>query len=274
MNRTTAPALAGSAAAALLVVGVLSGCAPSPVPTSSSASAPGPSSPTEVATPTASATPTPTPTPTGPPVLPANALFSIYATVTASDGASGTLYQVVYKPVSPDAADTALLNKECNYPGQPDFKGQPKWQSGYPSPLYLTTDITTTLDAGSPAWKNTKDGVLFWFLGAPGAFSGSYAPWEAACDSGFTKIPGTIHGVAPVPSSNPTGGSLGWAGSMNNQFGFIGGGNAVSNDDLGGTALIKNCVVQLSPEAKAANSKVAAWPTKPFTLENGCTFRA
>ena len=280
LNRSPARVVTGSLAAALLVVGALSGCSNGGSPSASQSQGGGSGTGAQAGqtpslSPSSSATPTPTPTtPAGPPALPANALFAISATVTAGNGATAHLYQVVYKPSAPDAADTALLNKQCNYPGQPDLKGQPNWQTQYANPLYLTSDLTATVSGFGPAWSNKTNPVLFGYLGVPAAFGGSYETWEAYCAAGFITVPGTIHAVAPVPASNPTTGSLGWAGALDNEFGFLGGGNFPGGPDLGGKAVVTDCVVQLSATASAASPKVAAWATQAFKLKNGCIFDA
>ena len=130
MNRTILKSTV-IAAAAILALATISGCSSAAPAHTSTHNHAGSGNPGQVAKPTASATPTATATatPAGPAPLPANALFSISATVTASNGATADLKQIVYKPIPQDAADIALLNKRCNYPGQPDFQGQPTWQA-------------------------------------------------------------------------------------------------------------------------------------------------
>ncbi len=281
MRRPSTIATLASAATAFLLASTLTGCGggtpgASPQGGTGAGSAGPNATPSSSASipPAATAIPTTSPTSAAPPALPANALFAISATVTAGNGATAHLYQVVYKPSAPDAADTALLNKQCNYPGQPDLKGQPNWQTQYANPLYLTSDLTATVSGFGPAWSNKTNPVLFGYLGVPAAFGGSYETWEAYCAAGFITVPGTIHAVAPVPASNPTTGSLGWAGALDNEFGFLGGGNFPGGPDLGGKAVVTDCVVQLSATASAASPKVAAWATQAFKLKNGCIFDA
>jgi hypothetical protein len=222
--------------------------------------------------PTAASTPTPSPTPSSVGPLPANALFRITATATASDGAVADLVQTVYQPTAPTAADTALLNSECNYPGVPDLQGNPDWQTQYSSPLMLRTTMSSTLHPGTTSWS-TDDTVLFTYAENVSAYSGSYSGFEAYCAPGLLVIPGTVHGVAPVPSTNPAGAPLGWASSVG-AYGFDGGGNAQDNTDLGGTAVIGNCAIELSPAAVAAGPAIAAWATQPYVAANGCIYLA
>jgi hypothetical protein len=258
MSRTIATVTLGSLAA-LALLASLGGCAPASHGGSASSSHPSPTASPKKPTATS------TPTPTGPAPLPANALFRISATVTASNGASADLVQTVYQPIAPDASDTALLNAQCN------LSGEPTWQSDVPDAVYLTTEITATLHPGSSAFDNTNDGVLFDFPGPPGAFSGAYGGFEAPCASGFIQIPGTIHGVAALSASDPVHSTYGWANGALAAYGFIGGGNA-PGPDLGGTAVVSDCVVQVSASAAAADAKVAAWPSTPYTLANSCDY--
>jgi hypothetical protein len=218
----------------------------------------------------AAPTPTPSPTATHLAPLPANALFRITATATAADGAVADLVQTVYQPTAPTAADTALLNSECNYPGVPDLQGNPDWQTQYSSPLILATTMSSTLHPGTTAWSK-DDTVLFTYAENVSAYSGSYSGFEAYCSPGILVIPGTVHGVAPVPSTNPASAPLGWASSVG-AYGFDGGGNVEDNSDLGGTAVIGNCAIELSAAAMAAGPAIAAWATQPYVATNGCIY--
>ena len=249
-----------TSAMALAVIVALAGCAPAvslqaqqthphPAPSTHSASAPTPS-------------PTPTAVALGP--LPANALFRITATVTEPSGASADLVQTVYAPSAPTASDTALLNAQCNSPGQPT------WQSNYSSPQYVTTTITAKLHPGSPAWSS-GDQIVAYFIGASSAFSGSYVVAQADCAPGYITIPGTIHGVAPVDASNPALGTYGWA-SVFGDYGFDGGGNDPGALDSSGTGVVNNCHIEESAAATATSPIVAAWLTQTFVLANGCDF--
>ena len=270
MQRTLLSVAVGTTAI-LLVLGALGGCA---APTTGGNQATSNSG--SVSHPPAtlkSKTPTPSPTPTGPAPLPANALFRIFATVTAGNGATADLVQTVYKPIPQDTADVALLNTQCNYPGQPAFEGQPNWQTTVPNALLLTTDMTATLRPGSPTFDNKADAVLFGFV-SNSAYSGQYGIFEAYCDSGYIQIPGTIHGVGPISSTDPVHGVYSWAGSLaqSGGYGFSGGGNAPGAPDVGGTAVVKNCSVQVSTYAIAADPAVAAWKTTTPPFDIGCTY--
>ncbi len=245
---------------ALAVIVALMGCAPAVLPKAKAG--PGHPAPSPHASSTPGSTPGPTSTPLGP--LPANALFRITATVTEPGGASADLVQTVFAPAAPTAADTALLNAQCNSPGQPT------WQSNYSSPLYVTTTITATLHPGSPVWS-TNDQIAAYFTGATSAFSGAYSVAQADCAPGYITIPGTIHGVAPVDASNPANGEYGWA-SVFGQYGFDGGGNDPGAADSSGTGVVKNCTIEESAAAQAASTVVAGWLTQTFVLAHGCSF--
>jgi hypothetical protein len=275
MQRTVATIVVGLGTA-LVIVGALSGCAAKVANGSASKSHSGSGSIAHPGTSTGPkpATATPSASASGPAPLPANALFRISATVTASNGAIADLVQTVYKPIAPDPSDTALLNSQCNYPGQPDFQGQPTWQSQIPGAVYLTSDMTATLHAGSPAFDNATDFVLFGFPGAPGAYSGSYGVFEAYCDSGYIQIPGSVHGVAPISPTDPVNAEFSWAGpnAAAGGYGFSGGGNDPGGPDLGGTAVVKNCSVQVSAAAIAAAPALAAWKTTAPAFDIGCTY--
>jgi hypothetical protein len=257
--RRTNAVIAVATAVGLAVVVALTGCAP--------AVHPHPKSITNHTPPAATPTPTPTPSSTAPSLgpLPANALFRITATVTEPGGASADLVQTVFAPAAPTAADTALLTAQCN------LDGQPTWQSAYPSPLFVTTTITATLHAGSPDWP-VGDAVAAYFLGSTSAYSGAYLTAQAYCAPGDIKIPGTVHGVAPVDSANPAIGGNGWAGEFG-EYGFDGSGNDPSDPDSSGTGVVGNCVIEESAAAKATSGVVEGWLSQPFVLTAGCDFQ-
>jgi hypothetical protein len=243
---------------AVLVVAAVSGCASSiPAPTGTPAPSP-------------SASPTPAAAPSIP-ALPGNALFQISATATASNGAIADLLEIVYQPTAPTAADTALLDSQCNYPSVPSFQGQPSWESQYPRPVYMIASITATLRPGSRAWSNTTDPLIFDFMPLS-AYSGDYKQVNSPCAAGSILVPGTIHGVAPLWSSNEVSGPYGWATAAGG-YGFTGGGNDPGGPNLGGKAIVNNCTVQLSAGAAAANPAVAAWKTQQYQFAAGCVFR-
>ncbi len=205
----------------------------------------------------------------GPGPLPATALFRVTATARAENGAVADLVETVFQPVAPTAVDAALLDSQCNYPGVQSLKGQPSWESVYPSPLFVVTTITSAVRAGSPAWL-PDDEVIFYFLGTA-AYSGSFAGFEAYCAPGIVRVPGRIHGVAPVPGGDPVGGASGWASEIGS-YGFDGGRNDPVAPVVGGTAIVSDCAIQLSAAAQAASPVAAAWVTQPFVLADGCRF--
>jgi hypothetical protein len=270
MQRTR-PAVVVVSATILLVLGSVTGCAakaPGAGTGSQSQVHPGLSHPSSLAKPpTPTATVSATPKPSGPPPLPANALFQISATVTASsNGASADLIQTVYKPVGQNPADMAVLDAACNFGGGYD------WAQLYPNSLFLDTTMVSKLHTGSPAFL-PDDQVNFAFGAGPSGYSGDWAPFEAACDSEFIKNPGNVHGVAPVPASDPAHGTNGWA-HANSAYGFWAGGNQPGTPDSGGTAVVSNCLIQLSADAKAASAAIAAWATQAYVTTNGCDYTA
>lgn len=276
-------ALAVGLGTALLTLAALSGCAAESAgdgsQSASKANSGSLAHPSSASTgakpPTGAATATPTAKPATPDALPANALFRITATVTASNGAIADLSQTVYEPIAQDAADIALLNQQCNYPGVPDLRGQPTWQAQVPGALFLTSDLTAKLRPGSPAFDNSKDFVYFGMPGAPGAYGGDYGIFEAYCDTGYIRVPGAIHGVAPISSTNPVFGIsnlYGWAAENGSSYGFAGGGNSPDSPDTGGSAVVKDCVVQVSAAAAAAAPKVAAWTSQAYSFGLGYSY--
>jgi hypothetical protein len=202
-------------------------------------------------------------------LLPATALFRVTATARAQNGAIADLVETVFQPVATNPVDTALLDSQCNYPGVRSLKGQPSWESVYPSPLFVTTTITSTVRADSPTWL-PDDEVIFYFLGTA-AYSGSFAGFEAYCAPGVLGVPGQIHGVAPVPGGDPVGGASGWASEIGS-YGFDGGRNDLVAPVVGGTAIVSDCAIQLSAAARVASPVAAAWATLPFVLADGCRF--
>ncbi len=254
MKRTVARAVVVVAAASVLVM--LGGCSAgrathTPVVPGTSTSSPSP---------TPAAAPTPTP-------LPANGLFQINAVATASNGAIADLVELAYLPTAAAAGQTALLDAQCNYPGDPAAQGQPSWETQYPRTIYLNTTITATARAGTPAWPNSTDPVAFSFLPVS-AYTGDYAVLQAQCAAGTITVPGTVNGVAPLWGSNPAHGPYGWATSLGS-YGFNGGGNDPGGP-LSGSTVITDCTVQLSATATAAG--VGSWATRAYARETGCVY--
>jgi hypothetical protein len=103
---------AGIIVIAVSFFAALSGCA-----TTTSASP----SPTVTLRPSAS--PTPGPAASVLP-LPAGALFQINAVATASNGAIADLEMIAYLPTAATAGQVALLDSQCNYPGDAAAQGQ------------------------------------------------------------------------------------------------------------------------------------------------------
>jgi hypothetical protein len=243
----------------VLVVAMLGGCAPA----TTSKHEGGSGHPSSHGT----NSPTPSPTATAPDLgpLPANALFRITATVTEPGGATSDLVQTVFAPAAPTASDTALLNAQCN------LDGEPTWQSNYTNPLYVTTTVTATLRPGSKPWA-VDDQVASYFLGGASAFSGAYEGAQAPCADGYITIPGTMHGVAAVDSSDPAMGTYGWA-SQFGDYGFDGGGNYPAAEESSGTGVVGNCAIEESDAAKALGGVIEGWLTQPFDSQYGCVFQ-
>ena len=244
---------------AVLLVAMLGGCAPA----TSSKHKPSSGHPS----PNASNSPTPSPAATAPHLgpLPANALFRITATVTEPGGTVADLVQTVFAPAAPTASDTALLDAQCNLPGEPT------WQSNYANPLYVTTTVTATLRPGSKPWSS-DDQVASYFLGGASAFSGAYEGAQATCADGYITVPGTMHGVAVVDSSDPAMGVYGWA-SQFGDYGFDGGGNYPDAEESSGTGVVGNCAIEESAAAKALGGVIEGWLTQPFDSQYGCVFQ-
>jgi hypothetical protein len=264
------------AAAALVAVGLLSACAPSTAsagPKHHNGSGSGaigqqpPSTVAPSATPTTVPTTPSTPTSTGLGPLPANALFRITATASQPNGAKVDLVQTVFVPSAPTAADTALLNSQCN------FSGSPTWQSQYSGGLaYVTTTITATPRTGTAAWTNHDYDIGFGFGDGASAYSGNYRGVQAPCASGIITAPGNVHGAAGVLAASPVKGEFGW-GIADSYYGFEGTGNNVNSPDFGGgTTVVDTCGVEISSAAIAAAPSLSKWKTQPFTKLNGCQY--
>jgi hypothetical protein len=145
----------------------------------------------------------------------------------------------------------------------------PTWQEQYPNPLFVTTTISATMRQGSRAWS-ASDQVVFGFLGSS-AYSGSYTGFQADCSPGLLGIPGSVHGVAPVDASDPIDGPTGWA-SGNGEYGFGGGGGGGDQQDLGGTAAISDCAIEVSQSAKTQSSVAQGWAEHGAAPGDGCSF--
>jgi hypothetical protein len=196
-------------------------------------------------------------------------LFQINAVATASNGAIADLVETVYMPTAVAAGQQALLDSQCNYPGDAAAQGQPRWETQYPRTVYLNTTITATARAGTPAWPNSTDPVVFNFIPVA-AYTGAYTVLQSSCAAGKITVPGTVTGVAPLWGSNPAGGPYGWATTLGS-YGFNGGGNDPGGPNPG-TAVVTDCTVQLSGAASGASASVAAWATRAFNQQVGCVF--
>jgi hypothetical protein len=268
MSRRLVSVLLVTVGSSVLVVGALSGCATA-APSAQAAGGSHHSTTAVTSAPPTSAapTPTPTPTPTWPPTLPANALLQITATVTAPGGASANLVQTVWMPAPITAAQKTTLTAAC--PGEGVGSVGSPWLNNYKGAWVITTTMTATLNPGTTAWDNTKNGVLANFMGSAD-FTGAWSGFEAACSPGFIVIPGVQNAIAPIQGVNPSGQSYGWAGEFAG-YGFYGGGNDPGSPDLGGNAVVSHCTVQLS-SAAAAVPTAAAWATKVQKLSDGCDY--
>ena len=250
-----------SSAAAVLLAGALGACA---TPGGGSPSASGTTaSPSDVSSHGAIA-----PTPTWPPPLPANALFQITALATASNGATARLTQTVFEPVAQSATDTALLDAKCG----DAVIGDGGWKSRNPGTLFLDTSIVAALQPGSIPFLPADELVSAGLPGGDQAYSGPYRGAQAACAAGYLTIPGAAHGVGFVPSTGPALGStqygliVGWAVSPDS-YGFAGGGNFASTDGdhLGGSTVVSDCTIQLSPDAESVVKAQTVWAGEQTT---------
>ncbi|HEX4059249.1 MAG TPA: hypothetical protein VHX87_13155 [Galbitalea sp.] len=270
------PVRAAIIAASILVAATaLSGCSPAVhTPAGTGGHGSGGTNHSHGASPSSTpiATPTPTPTATATPFpaslgpLPANALFRITAQGIQPNGATVDLVQTVFAPTTGNAADTALLNKQCN------FSGSPTWQSLFPGgSLVVDSTLTATLDPTTPAF-NTHASIGTSFDFTADAFSGAYETAQAPCAPGYIGLPGTMHGVGAVLKSNPAHGYWGWA-SANATYGFFGDGNDPGDPNGGnGDTIVKNCAVQVSPAALSAAPTLAAWKTQPYVQSKSCYY--
>jgi hypothetical protein len=253
---------------AIAVIGMLAACTPSGPAAGPTPPGTTPTTAATVAGATPVATPlvTPTAAPKAPPAVDPTILFTITATATAtgSNHASADLVQRVYRPVATTvhmASDLALLDSSCD-----------GWKKMFPSRLFVTTTITAKLRAGSPAWPTKNIEPIGADMDGYPAFSGDWAPFEAACSGGLLKtLPGSIHGVMPVPTTMPADSKTGWTQAI---YGF---GIAYDDDPSDIPASYKvqitNCHITLGAAARA-NGIAATWPSHPHTYGGklGCEF--
>jgi hypothetical protein len=261
MTRTRALLLIVAVAAIAALAGCTPAATPVGLPTASATAASPSDTPSASPSETPVATPTPTSAPSAPPAG-GTVLFTITATATATGGSNAklTLTETVYaETATVTPSDLMLLTKQCS-----------DWKTNYPSAHFITTTITSTLAPGSPAWPATAVQIGM-DLGDYPAWSGDYGGFEATCASGvLKKVPGTVHGVLPIPSVNSASGNKGWARSS---YGFgVAWDGEVSEIPVAQRVAISNCHVTLSATA-AANSYAAAWPAHPQTFAGiGCEF--
>jgi hypothetical protein len=255
-------------AATIVTVGLLAGCTPTkaPVglPTASPSSRGSDDAPSATPSQTPSETPssTPTSTPTVPPQSRQSVLFTITATASATGGSNAKVHlkETVYAPTgSASATDLALLAKQCS-----------DWKTNYPSAQFVTTSITSSLLAGSPAWPAAVVPVGM-SAGEYTAWSGNFDNFESQCAAGVLKtLPGSVHGVLPIPATNPANASTGWARSS---YGFFVAWDGDAGDiPPSNRVAISQCKITLGATA-AANSYASKWPTHPQTSGGlGCEF--
>ncbi len=258
-----------AATAAILTIGVISGCAASPPATVAGA----PTAPTGApvvasATPTAPpVAPTATSTSTPPPAtVDPTVLFTVTTRITASaNHAAYDLTEIVHAPTATTPhlpTDLALLAKQCTGPGT-------GWPSKYPSPKFLTAHITATTVPGRPAWPKHVYKAEITALGAV-AYSGDWLNFENDCDIASLTSPGTVHSVTPVPGANPQSAKgVGWEHHM---WGFA---HAVQDED--GIAAHKvrfsRCTLTIGP-AGTGNPVLVHWRTHPNTIDHDMCYFA
>jgi hypothetical protein len=255
-------------ATTIAAVGLLVGCTPTKTPVGLPTASPTSSGVDETPSATPSATPsevpsaTPTSTPTTPPPSGQSVLFTITATASATGGSNAkvALKETVYGPNgSASAADLALLAKQCS-----------DWKTNYPSAQFVTTSITSSLLPGSPAWPATAVPVGM-SAGEYTAWSGNFDNFEAQCAAGVLKaLPGSVHGVLPIPATNPANANTGWARSS---YGFFVAWDGDAGDiPPSNRVAISNCKITLGATA-ASNSYASKWPSHPQTSGGlGCEF--
>ncbi len=238
---TAGLALVGAA----LVAAAATGCAPAvaPEPTASLSAAP-------------AATPTPTQVaiPSSTPTVDPSVLFTISVTLTSpgKNGAVADLVQTVYAPVplaSVTASDLAAIKTQC--------AGLIVTSA---NPTYLKTKVTSTLEKGSSPWPGDDAVGVLEGGGNGSAWSGSYIPFETACEGPIIEIPGEADGITLIPSvksaSEPTGWTVGQYG-----FGYFYDVDAISDITKSERYKFSKCTLQLGPLA-AANPISAKWPSQ------------
>lgn len=193
---------------------------------------------------------TPSPSATSPSptqsALDPDILFRISVTAHDPNGAVADLVQTVYKPQSTTsnmAADLAELDNQCT-----------GWQSAYPNPQYVETEIDVTDQSPDGASWGSGPVAIVSMDGAP-VFSGNFTTFQAYCASVGVML-GNTHGITPVASGNPDA-IRGWAQVL---YGF-----GVATDPqfdlttVGPYVTFTDCQIELSQFAIDNSAVAASW---------------
>ncbi len=179
-------------------------------------------------------------------------LFRISVTAHDPSGAVADLVQTVYKPKSSTSnmtADLAELDNQCT-----------GWQSAYPNPQYVETDVDVTDKSPAGASWGPAAVAVVSMNGSP-VFSGSFTTFQAYCASVGVLL-GNTHGVTPVASGNPDA-IRGWAQVL---YGF-----GVATDPqfdlttVGPYVTFTNCQIELSQFATDNSAVAASWASATQT---------
>ena len=163
-------------------------------------------------------------------------LFTISATVTASDGGVAHLVQTVYRPVAtPPAGTEGRLDTDCD-----------GLRAEFPSPAYVRSTYVATAEG---AWTGGRIGLSM--NGWP-VYTGDFSTFQAYCATVLAHIPGTVEAVTPVPAGGSPDAADGWATLF---YGF-----GIPDDDS--PTVLSDCVITLGADA-LASPIAATWPTTP-----------
>lgn len=222
--------------------------------------------PTLSGTPTGSPSPTvsppATPIATAAPVADSDILFTISATLTSPVGAVARIEQVVYDPAAePDGsrAITAQLDEECD-----------GWRARFADPEYVVGVITTTdLSTGGKKWSPSGQVVVT--MAGTAVYQGDFTSFQSYCSSVQALIPGSIHGVTPVPAEGSPDSAEGWA-TLTYGFGIATEPGTDATDSR--YSQLSKCTVVVSPAAKALSAQAARWTSASASRPGACELNA
>jgi hypothetical protein len=230
--------------AAVLLAGALTltACGQVPMPT------PTPTL-TESATPTATPTATVKPSPTPLPSADSEVLFTISAKLTSPVGATATIVQTVYRPVTELDDLTAIerqLDEECS-----------GWRTSIGEGEYVVSSIEAKdTSTGGKKWPNSGQ-VVVTMAGSP-VFQGEFETFQSFCTSVQVLVPGEVRGVTPIHPGVGADEPGGWA-TLTYGFGIPTEAGTDATDKR--YTQLSGCTITLSAFAKSESTHAGDWTT-------------